>query len=73
MIPLRDNEHVADRERWQPTFDRRAYKQRNVVERAIAKLKEFRRIATRYDKLASPFTGTINVACIVFFLRRLGS
>lgn len=33
-------------------FDKVLYKKRNVVERLIGKLKEFRRIATRYDKLA---------------------
>jgi transposase len=73
VIPMRDNEHVNDRKQWQPTFNKRAYKKRNVVERAIAKLKEFRRIATRYDKLASSFAGMINVGCIVLFLRLLNS
>jgi len=33
-------------------FDKEQYKCRNVVERLIGKLKEFRRVATRYDKLA---------------------
>lgn len=36
-------------------FDQQKYKKRNVVERLIGKLKEFRRIATRYDKLAESF------------------
>ena len=35
--------------------DRRAYKGRNVVERCFCRLKDFRRIATRYDKLARNF------------------
>lgn len=70
VIPMRDNEHVNDRDRWGP-FDQRAYKQRNVVERCIAKLKEFRRIATRYEKLAESFAGMVNVATIVLYLRIL--
>lgn len=73
VIPLRANEHVKDRDQWQPTFNQRAYEKRNVVERCIAKLKEFRRIATRYDKLASAFLGMVNLACIVLYLRLLDS
>jgi transposase len=72
VIPMRDNEHVGDRDRW-GTFDTAAYRQRNVVERAIAKLKEFRRVATRYEKLAESFVGMVNVAVIVLYLRLLDS
>ena len=35
--------------------DKNAYKNRNVVERCFCRLKDFRRIATRYDKLAQNF------------------
>lgn len=35
--------------------DKEAYKRRNVVERCFCRLKDFRRIATRYDKLAQNF------------------
>jgi transposase len=74
LIPMRDTEHVKDRQaceqRW-GVFDKLAYKTRNVVERAIGKLKEFRRIATRYEKLAESFLGMVNVACIVLYLRQL--
>ena len=72
VIPMRDNEHVDDRDRW-GAFDEQAYKRRNVVERCVAKLKEFRRIATRYEKLAESFVGMVNVACIVLYLRLLDS
>jgi transposase len=68
LIPMRDTEHVKDRaacERRWGVFDKAAYKARNVVERAIAELKEFRRVATRYEKPAESFAGMISVACIV--------
>ena len=70
VIAMRDNEHVDDRDRW-GKFDKKAYKRRNVVERCIAKLKEFRRVATRYEKLAESFVGMVSLAVIVLYLRQL--
>ena len=67
VIPMRYNEHVHDR----PRFNKRAYRGRNVVERAVAKLKEFRRIATRYEKLASAYLAMLSVASIMLYLRVL--
>jgi transposase len=72
VIPMRDTEHVKDRDQW-PRLIKAAYRRRNVVERCIAKLKEFRRIATRYEKLAESFVGMVNLACIVLYLRLLDS
>lgn len=40
-----------------------AYRTRNRIERFFAKLKQFRRIATRYDKLKTTFLGFLNLAC----------
>jgi transposase len=71
VIPLRRNEHVNDRDAW--PFDKDAYRGRNVVERAVAKLKEFRRIATRYEKLASAYCAMLSLASIVLYLRVLDS
>lgn len=48
-------------------FDRTAYKARNVVERTINQLKQYRGIATRYDKLASMFSAGITVVATVLF------
>jgi transposase len=42
-------------------FDPEAYKERNCVERLIFKLKQFRRIATRYEKLAMTFMALIQL------------
>jgi len=42
--------------------DKQAYKDRNVIERCYCRLKDFRRIATRYDKLAANFLAMIQLA-----------
>jgi transposase len=52
-----------------PAFDPERYKQRNVVERAINKLKGHRAVATRYDNRDYMFRGTIDVASIRIWLR----
>jgi transposase len=49
-------------------FSREIYRQRNIVERAINRLKQFRRIATRYEKLAANYTAMIAIACILLWL-----
>lgn len=46
-------------------FDRGAYKRRNLVERAFCRLKDFRRVATRYDRLAATYAAAISLAAIV--------
>lgn len=52
-----------------PAFDTDRYKQRNTVERCFNKLKGFRAVATRYDKLEEVYQGTIDVASIKIWLR----
>ena len=49
-------------------YDRHLYKERNRIERFFAKLKQFRRVATRYDKLLSNFRGFVLLAAIAVSL-----
>lgn len=50
-------------------YDKEAYKRRNEVERLFRRLKGFRRVCTRYDKLDVIFTGFITLALIFEMLR----
>ena len=54
-------------------FERRCdwwlYKERHLVERYFLRLKAFRRIATRYDKLAFTYLGFICIASILIWLK----
>jgi transposase len=52
-----------------PGFDIERYKRRNTVERAINKLKQFRAVATRYDKRGYIFLGTTTAAALAIWLR----
>ena len=51
------------------SYDRNLYKERNLVERFFNKLKQFRRVATRYDKLLANFMGFVKIAAIQIWLR----
>lgn len=48
-----------------PAFNEETYKQRNLIERAFFHLKDWRRVATRYDKLARNFEATVALAAII--------
>jgi putative transposase len=50
-------------------YDKEQYKQRNKIERLFNKLKQFRRVATRYEKLTATFLGFVVLALIVIMLR----
>ena len=48
-------------------FNRAAYRARNLVERAFCRQKDWRRLATRYDKLATNFASAVAIAAIVLW------
>ena len=52
-----------------PAFDPVPYKERNTVERCFSKLRQFRAVATRYDKRGRVYQGTVDVASIRIWLR----
>jgi transposase len=62
VIPTKANE-VPDL-----SFDREAYRERNVVERLINRLKQWRRIATRYEKRAANYHAMLTIAAIMLWL-----
>lgn len=53
-----------------PTFDRETYKQRNTVERCINRLKQWRGIATRYEKTATIYLAGLQIAGIFLWSAR---
>ncbi len=63
VIPPRSN--LRD----QREFDRHLYKERNLVERFLNRIKQFRRVATRYEKTARNFLAFIQVAAITVLLQ----
>ena len=58
----------ADEGLVQRVFDKHRYKSRNLVERFFCRIKQFRRVATRYDKLAQRFSSFVALAASVIWL-----
>jgi transposase len=52
----------------QRVFDREWYRERNRVERCINRLKQYRRVATRYEKLAVNYLAMVTIAAILIWL-----
>jgi transposase len=50
-------------------YDKEQYKQRHKVERLFNKIKQFRRVATRYEKLKATFLAFVTLALIIIMLR----
>ena len=63
VIPSKAN-RVEPRE-----YDKVLYKERNKVERCVNKLKQYRRVATRYEKTARNFLGMVLFAAITIWLK----
>jgi putative transposase len=63
VIPPKQNRKV------QRPYDADLYKERNLIERFFNKLKQFRRVATRYDKVLANFMGFVKLAAIAIWLK----
>jgi transposase len=53
--------------RWKSCFSPALYRGRNAIERMFCRLKDFRQVATRYDRLAAPSLAAVHIAAIVAF------
>jgi transposase len=62
VIPPRSNRKV------QRDLDKEAYKARHLIENSFCKLKQYRAIATRYDKTARNFLAAIHLAAAIIWL-----
>jgi len=63
VVPNKSNRKLPFR------FDKRSYRQRHHIENAFCRLKDFRRIATRYDRLARNFLASVClVAALVWWI-----
>lgn len=74
VIPEKSDSQAARQRRGSrggrpPDFAPGRYKQRNTVERAVNKLKQFRAVATRYDKRGYVYLGTVTAAALLIWLR----
>lgn len=63
VIPPKKNRVVAR------DYDKHWYKERNKVERFVNLIKQYRRVATRYEKTARNFLAFVHVAAVMVLLR----
>lgn len=69
IIPRKSNKKMASDGRTQ--LERATYRNRNVVERCFGRLKEYRRITTRYDKTVRNYLAMVKLDCIRQLYKRL--
>lgn len=65
MIPRRSDQRPWDRRH---RSDPALYRERNRVERLVGRLKQFRRVATRYEKRANSYLAMLTLAAILLWL-----
>lgn len=63
--------HKRRRRGRRPSFCAESYRQRNVIERLVGWLKEHRRLATRFEKLAASYVGMVKLAFVRRYFRAL--
>lgn len=56
LIPYKSNEYGATKR-----FDKKSDRKRNIIERCVSSLKWFRRVATRYEKLATHYLTMVTI------------
>lgn len=64
VIPRKSNSHKVN-----PEFDSHLYRQRHLVENLFARLKHFRSIATRFEKLARNLKSMLFIACTFIWVK----
>ena len=64
LIPRKINSKKSD-----PDFDKKIYKNRHKVENVFARLKHFRSIATRFEKLKRNYESMVTLACAYIWLK----
>jgi transposase len=67
VIPERKDQRKRRRGR-PPKFDHEAYRRRNVVERCVNRLKQWRGIATRYEKRAVNYRAAVVIASLMIWV-----
>ena len=67
VIPPRSNRKTPI------NYDREAYKRRNLIERCVNRLKQFRRIATRYEKTARAYLSMLCIASTMLWLKTVNT
>ena len=77
VIPQKRDEIAARQRRGRvggrpPTLDETLYKKRNLIERSFALLKQWRALATRYDKLAIVYRAAVVLSACITWTRHMG-
>jgi transposase len=67
VIPPRSNRKTTIE------YDREAYKRRNLIERCVNRLKQFRRIATRYEKTARAYLSMLSIAAARLWIKTVNT
>ena len=68
VIPERKDQRERRRRGRPPKFDRESYRRRNVVERCVNRLKQWRGIATRYEKRAANYRAAVVIGALMIWL-----
>ena len=77
VIPLKSDQIAARKRKGSkggrpPALDSQMYRERNVVERSFALIKQWRGLSTRYDKLAITYRAAVVLSACIVWTRLLG-